>query len=92
MEAANLAAATVSASFAEQRRADGGEDEAFALAHCPPEAVQEPTPSEPGPSSDDILATTTEYLGRTNSPSASVPVEEHCASRDDVERAAARST
>eukprot|EP00969_Alexandrium_andersonii_P331074 14633742-Alexandrium_andersonii.AAC.1 len=62
MEAANMAAASVSASFAEQSCADDEEDEAFALENCFPETAQAPAPMEPEPSSADILEATSEFL------------------------------
>eukprot|EP00969_Alexandrium_andersonii_P289630 12801675-Alexandrium_andersonii.AAC.1 len=46
MEAANMAAASVAASFADQHPQ---EEEDFALERCFPETVQAAAPEEPGP-------------------------------------------
>eukprot|EP00969_Alexandrium_andersonii_P008115 352765-Alexandrium_andersonii.AAC.1 len=71
-----MATASVSASFAEQHRADDEDDEAYALEHCSPETAQASAPSEPGPASADILEATSKFLRSTGSnPTASVPAE-----------------
>eukprot|EP00969_Alexandrium_andersonii_P133197 5890649-Alexandrium_andersonii.AAC.1 len=62
MEAANMAAASVAASYADQHPE---EDEDYALERCFPETVPAPVesaPAGPRPGSADILAATSELL------------------------------